>query len=397
MLRAKRLVGYLLLMLGGLVVGTLVLEIGLRIGGVSYPSFYTLDEYSCTAHRPGAEGWYRREGEAYIRINRDGLRDREHTKEKPANTLRIAILGDSFAAAMEVSMDETFWAVMERELEGYGALAGQNVEAINFGVAGYATAQELMTLRHRVWDYDPDIVVLAFTTSNDVRGNSHVLTQDSLRPYFIYRDGELVLDGLCIDSSDYQARQTWIAQLGYRAINSSRVLQLVNEAKNAVKRYRNAQRLDFVSDGMTNELGLDNVVYLEPDDPVWAEAWRVTEGLIVLMRDEVMEKGASFLVVTLSNGIQVHPDPSVRKEFMTFLGTHDMFYPDLRIKALGEREGFPVLNLAQPFQAYAEEHQVFLHGFENANVGEGHWNAEGHRLAGQAIAEKISQQFLNDG
>ena len=34
---------------------------------------------------------------AYVRINDDGLRDRAHTKEKPANTFRIAVLGDSYA------------------------------------------------------------------------------------------------------------------------------------------------------------------------------------------------------------------------------------------------------------------------------------------------------------
>jgi hypothetical protein len=37
--------------------------------------------------------------------------------------------------------------------------------------------------------------------------------------------------------------------------------------------------------------------------------------------------------------------------------------PDNRIKALGERENFNVLNLAAIFQQYAEKNQVFLHGF----------------------------------
>ena len=41
---------------------------------------------------------------------------------------------------------------------------GKQVEVINFGVSGYGTAQELLTLRQKVWDFSPDIVVLAFTT-----------------------------------------------------------------------------------------------------------------------------------------------------------------------------------------------------------------------------------------
>ena len=79
------------------------MEIGLRIAGVSYPSFFTADEYRGVALRPGAEGWWLQEGEAYIRINSAGLRDRERTKVKPANTVRVAVLGDSYAAAFQVS------------------------------------------------------------------------------------------------------------------------------------------------------------------------------------------------------------------------------------------------------------------------------------------------------
>jgi hypothetical protein len=45
-------------------------------------------------------------------------------------------------------------------------------------------------------------------------------------------------------------------------------------------------------------------------------------------------------------------------------------------------------------QAYAEEYQVVLHGFENTTPGEGHWNAEGHRVAGQMIAQHVCETLL---
>jgi hypothetical protein len=47
---------------------------------------------------------------------------------------------------------------------------------------------------------------------------------------------------------------------------------------------------------------------------------------------------------------------------MQRLGIATLFYPDFRIKALGDREGFPVLNLAEEFQVYADQNKVFLHG-----------------------------------
>jgi hypothetical protein len=378
---------------GSIAIGIFLFEIGLRLVGISYPSFYKTDEYRGYALRPGAEGWSRSEGEAYIKINSVGLRDREHTKVKPANTIRLAILGDSYAEANQVSIQDTFWAVLERNLAKCPFLSGREVEVINFGVSGYGTAQELMTLRHKVWDYSPDIVVLAFLTGNDVTDNFRAFGADPLRPYFEYKNGDLVLDDGFRKEVAYRARQTLLASVGYWAINYSRVVQIINAAQHKFFAYfREKPEIQDQDKSIDEELGLDSKIYLEPSDQDWRDAWQVTGRLIVLMRDEVKKQKADFWVVTLSNAIQVHPDPSVRQAFMQRIGVGTLFYPDLRIKALGAREGFSVLNLAQKFQLYAEQHNVYLHGF-HPNLGRGHWNAHGHRLAGKTIAQTICQDI----
>jgi hypothetical protein len=69
----------------------------------------------------------------------------------------------------------------------------------------------------------------------------------------------------------------------------------------------------------------------------------------------------------------------------------DLFYPDRRIKTLGDRGGFTVLNLAPILQVYAEQNKVFLHGFK-PRIGFGHWNIEGTRLAGETIARFLCAQ-----
>jgi hypothetical protein len=108
-----------------------------------------------------------------------------------------------------------------------------------------------------------------------------------------------------------------------------------------------------------------------------------------MMARETAAHHVPLLVVTLANPPQIYPAPTVRGYYMRTYGSTDIFYPDERIKALGEREGFEVLNLAAPMQAYADEHQVFLAGFKETRLGVGHWNADGHRLAGELIARKI--------
>ena len=80
--------------------------------------------------RPGIKGHFLKEGGGYVRINSDGLRDREHSLSPPPNTLRIAVLGDSFTEAMQVNREEAFWAVMEKDLQGCGNLRGRQVEVL---------------------------------------------------------------------------------------------------------------------------------------------------------------------------------------------------------------------------------------------------------------------------
>jgi hypothetical protein len=142
-----------------------------------------------------------------------------------------------------------------------------------------------------------------------------------------------------------------------------------------------------------HEEGIEDNIYRPPMTPVWEDAWRVTEGIITMMARETAAHHVPLLVVTLANPPQIYPDPTVRGYYsMTYRST-DIFYPDQRIKALGEREGFEVLNLAAPMQAYADEHHVFLAGFKSTKLGVGHWNADGHRLAGELIAQKICEML----
>jgi hypothetical protein len=141
----------------------------------------------------------------------------------------------------------------------------------------------------------------------------------------------------------------------------------------------------------SDEAGLEDNVYREPDDPAWQEAWRVTEGLLTAMRNEVEAKGAGFFVVTLSNSIQANPDRAIRQAFMNRLGVNDLFFPERRINKWGEHNGVPVLNLAPLLQAHADRTGLPLHGFKGLSA-KGHWNPSGHQLAGELIARKLCEE-----
>lgn len=391
----------------GLMCGALMVEITLRLAGYSYPEFYQPDQSRGYALRPNTQGWYRKEGDAFVRINSAGLRDREHANTKPAGTIRIAVIGDSYPEAFPVPAEAAFWSVMEKKLPECDAFAGKQIEVLNFGVSGYGTAQELITLREQVWQYAPDIVMLTVTTNNDISDNLRALKKTDEVPYFIYREGQLALDDSFRQTRAFRLRQSWPNQLGRWIKDRSRLLQAINQGHHGFKIWlasRRARNTPATQAGpeaeaknaaaAAEELGIDNLVYREPSEPVWNEAWAVTEGLVRQMRDQVTTRGARFVVVTLSNGIQVYPDENVRQIFLKRVGASDLFYPDNRLKSFCDHEKIPVVVLAPQLRDYADQNKVFLHGF-GANPGNGHWNQLGHRVAAELITQKLCGGLLN--
>lgn len=338
---------------------------------------------------PGTEGWFRTEGEAYIRINSHGLRDREHSFEKPADTVRIAVLGDSYTEALQVPLEDTFWAVMEQQMNRCKPFGAKRIEVINFGISGDGTAQELLRLQRDGWQYSPDIVLLAFLTGNDIRNNSKTLEPEQFRPFFVWQDGVLTLDSSFTTLPAYVRKTSWLWNVRRAASRYSRILQLLNKAKifYEIRRQANAHRIQG------DEAGLDTQVYLEPDSQDWEDAWSITEALLLKMREVVQSRQARFVIVTLSNSIQVHPDPDIRERFIKTYDIRDIFYPDNRLAAFAQREGIEMLVLAPMFQEYAEKTGTILHGFGEAKGG-GHWNQQGHRLAGKVLAHYFCQNAV---
>lgn len=391
MTRLKSAAKKLTLLLVSLALALIAAEVCLRILGITYPLPYAPDEFCGTRLRPGFEGWWRKEGSAFVKINRHGFRHGNREPEKPPGTLRIAVLGDSFTEAFQVAAEQTFCAVLERELNDYAALDEQQFEVLNFGVSGYGTAQELLMLRHHVWAYSPDIVVLVFFAGNDVRNNSRELEPYKVRPFFRLEQGDLVLDASFRQHPDYLKARSRRTQQKVALIDRSRILQVLNETRNNWRR-----RATDDPTGNQGRAGIDDLAFAPPEDPNWETAWELTERLVVALNSEVRSRGARFVLVTATNAAQVHPDSAIRKAYQEFLHVNDLFYAERRLKALGQETGFLTVGLAGPMQRYADKHGVFLHGFENTKPGEGHWNAEGHRLAAEIAAEVICEALAGD-
>lgn len=359
----------------------------LRVAGVSYPQPYAPDPYCGTRLRPGFEGWWHKEGAAYLQINRYGFRHGERAPAKPPGTWRVAVLGDSFIEAFQVPDEQTFCAQLEHRLHDCSVPADRNVEVLNFGVSGFGTAQELLMLRHYVWQYEPDVVLLAVFPGNDLRNNSAELEPYQVRPFYRLQSGDLVLDDSFRQHSDYlKAQSAWVrCKVGLT--DHLRTVQLIYGLRDAWR-----QRAAGAPPGAGP--GVDLAALAEPRDAPWRTAWELTERLLTEMAGEAARHQARFIVMTVGSDVQVHPDEAVREAARRQLGVQDLFYAERRLDQWGRQHGIAVVKLAEPMGRYASERGAHLHGFDNTQPGVGHWNADGNRVAAELAAAAIGGERI---
>jgi len=95
-----------------------------------------------------------------------GFRDDEHAFAKPAGTLRVVGLGDSFTYGTGAPMEASYLEQLERRLNRRPA-PHPPVEAINLGLPRYFPSAEALLLQHYGLRFDPDVVIVG-VTPNDV-------------------------------------------------------------------------------------------------------------------------------------------------------------------------------------------------------------------------------------
>jgi hypothetical protein len=346
----------------------LLLELALRLLGIARPAFYRFDPVRGFAHRPGAEGWWTREGRGWVRINRAGFRDDDHPPTARPGVLRLAVLADSFGEAFQVNLADTWWKGLERQLRQRpdcplrrGDPAG--VEVMNFGTGAYGTGQELLTWRQAVRPLRPGVVLLAMYLGNDLDDNTPRPRDD--RPVFrLDGRGRLQLDDSFLQSPASRFRRSLPGRVSDWLVAHSRLAQLLNAIKN-----RPTASGAPTGDGPP------------PVPPPSEEGWGVTAALLRQLRDEVKASGGRLIVTSLSSPEQVWPVRGRRPA--------DAFDRERRLASVLAPLGVTYLPLAPELQRQADRRGLTLHGFEGQQPGIGHWNADGHRLAAAVLAADL--------
>lgn len=163
------------------------------------PRYITGTEYGIRGNIPNST--YRQvtpEANVEMRVNGQGMRgDKDFTLEKPENTCRIALMGDSYFMGYEAHYEDTIGALLEIRL----ADRGYNVEVLNFAVSGFSTEEMLVEFEERTINFDPDIVISQFGAgdfADNMRPNLYRLNDDGIpeRTFGQYLPGVSIRDFL---------------------------------------------------------------------------------------------------------------------------------------------------------------------------------------------------------
>jgi hypothetical protein len=382
-----------------------LLEVGLRLAGVRYEySFYESDPVIYTTYRPNAEGWEVKEGENRVRINSLGMRDRERSVTPSPGTIRIALLGDSLVAATQVPIEKTMAQVLERTLNRTLGQSGQSFEVLNFAQGGSTLAQQYLMLRHRVWDFQPQIVMVFVSPISVPTCSRRLDTVAAPKPFYLIRDGRLVPDPRshppAAASLEVRRRNGTLKNL----MNQYRLLLLLRQAlgEGAEKIGRMEGEIGALAKGTFAEAQAeaDDERYVYPVD-IWfrahasaevEEAWQVAEGLLGRIAEEARQHGAELWLATIGTEIQENPDVAERTAYLTAHGYQEVAYSERRFETFARREGIPYLGMSRPMLDYAEGNHVSVRGFFNTPPNRGHWNEVGNAAAAGIVIGELFER-----
>jgi lysophospholipase L1-like esterase len=315
-----------------------------------------------------------------VQYNAEGWRGPGRQFSKPPNVSRIVVLGDSFVDGYTIPLQDRFTEVLEASLK-------PQFDVINLGVAGYSTDQELLLLDQEGWKYQPDLVVLAFYY-NDVWGNGSRHFSESAKtqkPEFsIDTAGNLSLSNVPVPYP------TPSLQDRFRLYDLVRTIVKRNRLFHAA-----AVKAGLADKAPINDLrpaptgaaggGEEFAVYHSTETPELAREWSITQALLREMNQEVAQHNTRLIVLYVPTRIELSP-----AEWNSAHLPSD-YEPSVvvrRLVKICQAEGIPYLDPSDRFTATGTNRLYYPR--------DPHWNAAGHHLVGEILAEHIrfnSQQI----
>jgi hypothetical protein len=343
-------------------IGVIALESYFNFAGVGNEEFLEPDSHLGVRHIAGKKVTWRLEGFSDDYLNKDGLRDSEHSLNKASDTFRIALLGDSATEGMQVPLNDTYGKKLEKLLNNSGEKLHKSFEVINFGCSSYSNGQETLQLEEKVAAYHPDLVILMYNRGDyleNIRDPSTLKAEP--RPYFHMDDaGNLVQDNTIMDVNkkifrhdpvlDFLRRNSRI----YGVLSHTSLTLGLNEPLYAKLKNSLLRLLPSSKDSWKHVQAAYTI-----QDP-----WKVTSSILQRANSDCKQLGAKFMLVCFPNIVN-------DKEYGTQIST---------LSQDARAQGFIYVDLSPSYSGNKDPKSLFL---------KYHFSSAGHDLAAQKMFEAL--------
>ncbi len=331
-------------------------------------------------------------------FNSKGLRGPEYSYEKRDNEYRVLILGDSFAEGYTVEFNQLFSEVLKSLLNENSHQ--EYYEVINSGTGGYSTDQELLFFQTEGKKYDPDLTILLFT-DNDPWYNNQPKYTHGYKPLFKLIDGKLTLTNVPTPKPDtthsqhanVASRNTLFRRTkDWLNYNSYLYTTIRGRIENSYRLFALAKKLGLTEPDRSLEIPALYGVYLKKYNNAIRRAWETTESIINTLKEETDSSGSDLLIFYVPSRASIYPDyrSGTERKYRLSEKDWDIELVGRQLSEICKRNDIDLINTTHRFKTEAE--QLNKSGKRLYYVIDGHWNVNGHRLAGRILAEYIEER-----
>lgn len=313
------------------------------------------------------------------RHNSNGLRSpREFSYRKPEGIKRILLVGDSFFWGYGVDDKDIVSEFLQEKV-------GKGIEVINGAATGYGTDQELLWLAEEGLRYEPDIVIAGIFPLNDLSEISVSISYGYPKPFFSIEENRLVLKNVPVPDTRETRRKafdmpdTLFGKIKKFLRHNTHTYPFITKRLNSIP----ALREFFLKIGLAEEFtwALPGVpsYKLKPE-----KAYPLIEALIKEMRNISAEAGADFMLVFIP---EKEDDPN---NPIGYKGVNEGAYDrntemSRYFSDFASANKIKFLDLLPVFRKHLAKKE-FLHNPESYDH---HWTPLGHRVASEAIFNKL--------
>jgi len=277
-----------------------------------YTGMFEYDREKVFGLKKNATGLYW--GGAYT-TNSYGFRGKEIPLEKPANTVRVLVVGDSVSFGHGVNDDQIFSYILEQSLNEYlveqeSAIAA---EVINTSVPGNSPFQEYHDMK-RGLAFSPDIIVLQITLN------------DIIEPFarWIFRDMGMEEGDLEIISHDYVLGIHNISNLDHILRQRSALYLFLKDIAARI-RFKDPTGANIAQKAAQKENFNAALLVLEPENPEVIEEWENALSWIRHMTALAREQDIPFVILATPFDFQL----TLEKKFA---------YPQQKLREFSEEK-----------------------------------------------------------